>query len=164
MNVFTEQELILAWQPWLQRLASIAGRGLDPQDSYAIASMKLLEAARCYRSTLSAFWPFARQVIRDALAETRRENNFIRSREWIRLDANIDEQTPALRLQNCLGFLDFMNSLPYDARATAWMLVEKYTQEEIMESRGISAATFERHLSDIRKKWLAYEAASLDFL
>ncbi len=162
----TELDVINAYEDEIMVWCRRFGRGLEEQDRPMIARTGFLCAVRTYLQGLSAFLPYAKEVVFEALKRERQRQNRIRRIESeLSLDMPIgDEESPTVSqlyhgtgdFVNGVVFWDFMQRLEENIQVTAWMLVNQFTRDEIMRIRGLSKEELSWHIVMIRCEWEEY--------
>lgn len=162
----TEIDVINAYEKELVDWCRRFGRGLEWPDRLEIAKVGLLCAVRTYRKGLSAFLPYAEECVYNILKRERiRKNRIDRIESRFSLDISVDGEDGSAIGQlyygtgdfvNGVVFCDFMEKLSEDIRSVAWLLVDRFTAEEIMSIRCLSREEFSFYIMQIKYEWEEY--------
>ncbi len=162
----TEWDVLEAYRDVIHDAALRYGKGIPLNDSMQIAREAFLCAIRIYRSGYTKFVRYADRVMYHRLRWCRIKNNRIRREESLCLDRPVGEEEDAPTIgalytavpdfAERVWFVDFMERLDEDVQKTAWMIVDRYTKEEILKIRKLSLIEWSWQINLIKEAWQNY--------
>lgn len=167
MSKLTEQDLMVAYVPYLTKLVREYAPRVPFADAFADAQEELLLCIRCYRRAFhGSFWiDYARPKVCERLKELQKAQNVRQHRERVNLDACIKEDSEEtfgklLLVEPAkvtgIELFELISRVPKQAQKIGHMIVDKYTQPEIEAALHLSPGDYQRALAQLGSAWEEY--------
>lgn len=165
----TEEDVYVSNSSLIHEACRRFRKGMEYDDCFLAASEGFIYAMRNYQPGISEFRTYAMTIMREQIDQEQKELNRIRSIEsTLSLDRPVKGEENAATIgttffphtcdfMNRLLLSDFLNHLKEEQRSIAWMYIDRYTSQEILNILGISPTELSRLLKLIRDLWNRYD-------
>ena len=172
MSKLTENDLMVAYVPYLTKLVREYAPRVSFKDAFAEAQEELLFCIRCYRRAFHGrFWiDYARPNVCERLKVLQKAQNARQHWERVSLDACIKEDSEEtfgklLLVEPAkvtgIELFELISRASKQAQRVGHMIVDKYTQPEIEAMLHISHEDYQHALAQLGTTWEEYNRETI---
>ena len=163
----TEQNVLDFYRPNLIGLIYKCSSHIPFEDALSVSHTELLLALRNYHPAYhGVFWAdYAAPRIRAKLKDLQKQQNTLRRKERVSLDAAVTDDTETTFGQfllvsspkvNRIELWELLSHAPYNAQQVGWRIIDKYSKAEIQSDLHISEQEYQGCLCALQKAWESY--------